>query len=289
MKILVSIPVHEEPEVVCDQVRNIVRFVPGSVIVLHLSKMFPLSRREMLEKVAGQGSVLINTRRLRTGWVDGSLWRVHLANFAYADGQVRFDYIALHASNDLFVASGVEAYMSQFDAGVFQTCFTEESPWFLEKRQFRDRTLRRMMGRMGINDLRISQVEGSFYRREVFRAIYDVMIKHRPWVQLDALYMPSMLRRLVMRRWPHVYYPKEELYPATLSAGFAEEVGYPYCYMDWTHHLCVTKEVVDAIRCRRYECLENVAMPDGRLLFAVKRVARSMRDPLRSYIRELPL
>jgi hypothetical protein len=37
MKIVFSIPVHENPSVVKNQIENIFKFVPGSIVVLHIS------------------------------------------------------------------------------------------------------------------------------------------------------------------------------------------------------------------------------------------------------------
>ena len=76
MRVLVSIPGHEEPQVVCQQVENIVRFLADPLIVLHVSRGFHIDPASL----ATSPRVLINPQRYDTGWATGICAQAHFSN-----------------------------------------------------------------------------------------------------------------------------------------------------------------------------------------------------------------
>lgn len=172
MKILISIPVHEKPDVINDLIVNIKKYVKNSVIVLHISKGFYDNYKE--EDILQDANVLINPEHLQTSW--GNIYQTHISNFIYADQIVDFDYILLQASNDMFIIGGIEEYIKKFDAGFNRRVIWQDgSLWWPAACAFNDNALKKVMNYIGITRIVASQVEGSFYKREIFRYISKVL------------------------------------------------------------------------------------------------------------------
>lgn len=73
-------------------------------------------------------------------------------------------------------------------------------------------------------------------------------------------------------------YPREEFYQPNFFSVICPSPAAPYCFMNWEAELKVTTQDIDDIR--------NGLVPlEGyQELFAVKRVARDLDDPLRKII-----
>ena len=100
-----SLPAHEKPDVLIDQINNINRFNQqfSVLIVLHLSKRFNLSD-EQVKEIAEQPNVLINPERIITGFMDGSLFEAHLSNINHIYSlKINFRHFIFLASNMMFI------------------------------------------------------------------------------------------------------------------------------------------------------------------------------------------
>ena len=132
------------------------------------------------------------------------------------------------------------------------------------------------------------QLEGSFYRMDVFEEMLqhlDTLKRNVSWSRLSR---PSLMRR----RWPQLFwnphYPREEVYfPTALVACGLRPTAAPYTYMNWKYNLDVCREDVDAVRRRDYLALPDFEVSEVQELFAVKQVPRQLDDPLRRYINGL--
>lgn len=62
--IYISIPVHEKPEVIVDQLCNFERFFPSAKIVLHLSKNANFSVQEFLDYINANQIRKVNRNKL---------------------------------------------------------------------------------------------------------------------------------------------------------------------------------------------------------------------------------
>ena len=278
MKLAISIPVHEQPDVVADQVANIRKFVPTAVIVLHVSQNFRWPLRGLLKrdfrKLEG---VFVNPERLPTRW--GDLVHVHNSNFRFARTQGDFDYFAMHSSNDMFVAPGVEAYLETGDAGVHQQPTHDGMEWKESKLARADEDLTRIMSSVGAKSIFGSQIEGTFYRTELFSRMTDA---------IDREYQFSLDKPA---------YCREEIYYPTLAAAMARGLVTPYLYSSVCRRE-ITPAVIQEVRAKIMEedeygqnggALTPYKLYDLKNLYAVKRVARVMNDPLRRYIQTLPM
>jgi hypothetical protein len=102
----VSIPVHEEPKVILDQVLNVFKYLGDkTLIVLHLSKGFNF--KGLFNKdfsFMALDNVIINPNKLPTA--RGNLVHIHNSNFNFIKKIFDFDYFLLHSSNDMYIKMG---------------------------------------------------------------------------------------------------------------------------------------------------------------------------------------
>lgn len=215
MKILVSIPVHEKPEVINDLILNIRKFVKNSVIVLHISNSFYGKYNE--NDIIHDDDVLINPEHLITSW--GNIYTTHISNFIYAKKSVEFDYILLQASNDMFVRSGIEEYICKYDAGFNRRIiWQDDSLWWPAACAVQDIALKKIMNYCGVTRIVASQVEGSFYKKDVFEYIVNV---------LECVITKDDILKFN-------FYGREEVYYSTIASKVVDfqKCGYPTTFSE---------------------------------------------------------
>lgn len=297
--ILLSLLVHERPEVILDQIANIKKFAPDSLIVIHPARQF-LETSNVGEVIGGIDGVWLNPKPFYTGF--GMVLKCHISNFLHATKiGLSFHHICLHSSNDLFVRSGVERYVGDYEFG-FQTRSphvenpTEILPdWFRDFKS--DQNYRDIMRAIGAAPTEfISQVEGMFFPREAFNEFATHYHQHA-WQEFPFLpgychgtsqTLVRFLDKLTSTNRRRIYtgkyaYPREEFYLPNFFATFTNRPAAPYCLMNWDKGLRVTPEDINIIRSG------GSPIPGYDKLFAVKRVNRKIDDPLRSIIRQLDI
>lgn len=303
--ILFSISVHEQPYVIADQVANFLRFNPGAAIVLHFSAWMPEAEVDQAKQLLSPyHHVYCNRTRLWSGYGDGTQMKMHVVNFQYAlEQHIPFTYFCLHASNDMFVKSGLDAYITQFDSGYNLAPDYDTSDWIHLRRARADSRLSKMMQRYGLKKILGTQVEGSFYKKEIMNVVVDRILRdgyhevnniyaHGSSRRLSALLNGKYMRALQRRLAAGLFYAKEEFYFPTLSQDKVHHRAlYNYCYINWQDQLNISPADIDNIRSGNYSGLRfyeqyNVPLDEIRF-FAVKRVDRKMDDPIRQYIRQL--
>ncbi len=304
--LLFSIPVHEQPDVVLNQIQNFTFYNPDSTIVLHVSAWMPeADYRQLSSHVVPLENVYINDERLWSGHADGTQLKMHVLNILYARKLgLNYEFICFHASNDMFVRSGVQSFISEMCGCAETNPLTRDHTWPHTKACFNDKKLQEIMRRNSLSLIRVNQFEGSFYKRRIIETVVD-RILDVGMDEITGLYshglkrlstrfahwtnkgikkaIASCKKRLIpLPGWLELgygFYPKEEAYFPTLSQDLIHRKGSKYCYMNWSAQLLITKEDVDNIR-------SNKMKED---YFAVKRVGRKLDDPLRQYISNLPL
>lgn len=327
MKALISIPVHEKPEVICDQIANINKYFPEAAIVLHISASY--FEKWSLEELGKMEGVYMNPRHLTTSW--GDIVLPHLCNFNYAEELgIAYDYFVMHSSNDMYVCKGVASYMEKYDAGFhFRYMRQKDTYWWPCAMAYEDPWIARVMAEAGQTKIVASQVEGSFYRRDIIQKVMGIIQKT---IDLGADTSKKG------------HYTREEFFFSTIAETLVpyERVGHPIVFSEvhrfdrelwnvfkttdrlygkYLHYFLprklydrmkgkynqykfnkgaykITPQIVDRIRQRDVAFIEkNRYLNDGAgtvelygkadTLFAVKRVARELNDPLRKYIRQL--
>ena len=133
--------------------------------------------------------------------------------------------------------------------------------------------------------VRSGQHEGAFFRRELFARIADVVGRH---YDVDAAFVPPLIAR-------------EEIWISTVTAALATgPLGLPFVYSDaHQSNAKVSEETIRHIRAGDLDLERNTTRqePEGERIYAirdpehydaVKRIARTVDDPLRRFIAGLP-
>jgi hypothetical protein len=294
--ILFSIPVHEQPEVIVDQIRNYRKFAPFCGIIIHPSRQFLLANPGLPETLESHEGVFVNRTPIYTA--QHLVLKCHISNFLYARKiGIEFTHFCHHSSNDMFIRHGVEDYVTRNDYG-FQVIevFKELFNFTHWKENLRDdKCFRKMVSRFKAPIRYLaSQAEGTFYPAEAYGEFAKDYIKHA-WFEFgwpipyshgsnvsllkffDKLHKTPQRRKYVGR----FFYPKEEFYPPNYFIHDCESPATPYCLMDWDRLLKVEVEDVDMIRDGKHP------IHGYDEIYAVKRVDRRIDDPLRVHIRNL--
>jgi hypothetical protein len=292
--IAISIPVHENLTVTEDQVRNINRFAPQAITILHLSRQMTDAVQDAASKLNSMERVFVNPNPIYTG--QGTVLKCHVSNFLEADKSgLDFSHFCLGASNELFVRKGVEDYVKRNQFGFLRQDLSDprhQCHWYSDFRK--DRRFRSMMRQFGDCRDYKTQVEGCFFPRDAFRKFADDYMKYA-WHEIcfPVRYAHGSSKSsiaIVDRHWRrkkiramigHIIYTKEEFYPSSYFATMCVTSAPPYCFMNWAANLAVSQEGILSLRNQANQA------NNGGQLFSVKRVSRSMDDPIRRFINTL--
>lgn len=297
-----SLPAHEKPDVLIDQINNINRFNKqfSILILLHLSKRFFLSD-DHIKKLEAQPNVIINPERIITGFMDGSLYEAHLSNIShlYSLG-INFGHIIFLASNMMFIRP-MREIKTDF-IGTSHDAILHKG-WFQGWMAVRDTK---------INSFKIygSQIEGLFISKSLLDKMMDylqilsnkklfthpqVVKRNQFWNKVFRQWRKRRFKKWVETNYPlkpirwltfsilpfaRIAYATEEVYFATIARLFEDQFvfgGKELSFQDWQHSNIVTKESIHWLR-----------STENRDYVCTKRVDRIYDDPIRVYIRELP-
>jgi len=297
MIILFSILVHEKLEIVVDQVNNFKKFNPKSLIIIHLSKSFRCQIESLIYELERMDNVYLNPISLDTGIGDNSQLFGHIGNIRYAlEKSLNFDYISLHASNDMFVCEGLDLYLRNFEVGSSNFQIIKKKNWIQGKAALKDKVLLNILkdNSKTVEDLRGSQVEGLFMSENIVIKVIDIFDKYNISSNLSLIgrlikkmFKSRYLKKIIIILNPSYFYAKEEVYFATIINLFAHKIGQPYVYVNWANNLNIDVEDIIAIRNSDWSFLYhklNENSNSKRVFYAVKRVQRDVNDPIRQYI-----
>lgn len=269
LKLVFSIPIHERLEAVVDQIVNIQSLNSDAGIVLHLSLGYSdansdLSLSDFEQLLANFENVYINPNRVRTGNYD--IIQAHIANFNYIKNIFDFEYFCMCASNELFVKPGLYDYISTYDCGLDYNDVDKNVKWYAGRQAKTDEALKSMMASVQTTKVVGSQIEGTFYRKNLFEKIVKVIIEHYNYQAMD------------------VAYAREEVYFSTIfwALNKADEYRvlkqgmFTFCPWERQFTMNVRLKEVQEIIC------------NGKIhLYSVKRVDRKINDCIRAYVRQL--
>ncbi|WP_425653315.1 hypothetical protein ACPSLZ_14865 [Vibrio campbellii] len=283
MKNLFSIAVHESPDCVIDMCRNIIYFVPESIIVLHYKKGFNCSIPSDLQEF-----VHVNDHQYATGFMDGSLTIVHLSNLYFIiDKKIDFDYFSPFGSNQLFVKCGFSKYVMQFDSSLVSNFSESDSQRIVFNK---DKELQNLSPNTRFLK---SAPEGTFYRADlvkefllksevkawfdsnqanylsdkslIFRSLIRQVIRGLRFLNL-AMLIPSKLAK-------YGYASEEIFFPSFFSGN---NCGDKTCFIPWDREsLFVTKDDVATLS------------QEESVFYSVKRIERKANDKVRLFIKDI--
>lgn len=312
--IYISIPVHENPDVIVDQMQNFSRFFPQARIVLHLSKSAVFSI-EFLQKKLDEShisNVLINPTQIETKW--GSIIQAHLANIRYIISQGNAEKVIFHSSNDMLIQDGVFEYVRNKKNIFHQRYIKPHTLWWVGRRSLKDNFVSDYFN----HNLMASQIEGSMYEIQFLKKCLEELDK-------NPKFFNSKL-----------FYPREEIFFSSFALKFAIlPDGLPYVFSEvhrfdreffryltkypslfnrssllgkvlkkllekfllWKFDYKLSIDDINSIRNRDSSMEEFSLISDGvelkwtlfkiNSLFSVKRVERILNSVVREYIRGL--
>ncbi len=261
-KIMFSLLVHEEPLVILDQLVNLFKYNPNSMVVIHFNPKFSekegsLHYDDLIAMLSTWDNVYLNPERLPVGKDD--IIQAHISNFMYVR-EVAFDYFYFIASNELFLKEGAEAFVSDYDYG----CEKLKKPkWHYIENLQRDKYLQAILAAVGGKEYYYSQIEGTFYSKKIMTRVSEVIFQEYDYRRQEEKY------------------PRDEVYFSTLAVNlFPNEKRYDgcLCKIKWQGKILFTS-------------LKTVKRIVGGQTpyYSVKRVDRKINDYLRCYIRHYVL
>lgn len=267
----ISIPVHEAPEVVVDQVNNILKYVPESYIILHVS-LYGIQIRNKLKQIfKGSQRIFVNPTSYPTDW--GWMFHTHIVNYGYAESlKLSYDYFVVDASNSMFFQHGIADFVKDADYFVNLRHVQDlgSDHWVVRNATLDDPCFRKMVQELEIKDLYVTRHEGNIFSRPLLTEMMRLF---------DKYYIMDVNEKR---------YPREEIYFSTicrhLSARHKNQI---------TITKVLTPDDITALRELNSAQL-LVTWPDltdphlfARSYFAVKPVGRALTDPLRKFINSL--
>nr|WP_315540617.1 hypothetical protein [uncultured Haemophilus sp.] len=309
--IYISIPVHEKPEVVVNQMQNFARYLPEAKVVLHVSKgaKFSVNELEDVLKKANISNALVNPKQVETKW--GSIIQAHLANIRYIIQQGDAEKVIFHSSNDMLIMDGLSEYL-QDKKNIFhlRKC-TSDSLWWVARRALKDNEISTFFN----NEIYASQIEGSMYDISLLKSLVH-NIDNRDLILDSEFFYPR--EEVIFSSFAC----KEDIKPDGLPYVYSEIHNFDRCFFKYievfkfiakrnclfgkffrrllSYTLTVLNKdhinisLIKSILDRKYpggkEIILNDSLSlkwivyDSRSLFGVKRVKRDLNDPVRKFI-----
>ena len=267
--LLIGLTVHESPECVIDQVANLARFAPEAGVVVHLARAFRrrlgIRYQDLAEDLARANPLtIVNPTSFDTVYASGSLLQAQVSNWLVGRAHGRFGRFVTMSSNELLVREGIEEHLSRADVAVsfnpIDVPGATGGMWRSRQRRasiLGDPIFAHVMGRTPGRPIVQGIHEGFCMRAEFwdeFASVFDLEFPHR-----------------------EIQYPTEEIYLQNLVAPFLPQL-----------------RVVPPICARRLRgateaMIREISSGESPHHFSVKRVARSLDDPIRRFVRDLPV
>lgn len=226
-------------------ISNITTYVPDVVIILHID---PKLDTWISPKY---NNVIVNPNRYPCKYNDTQIGHI-VSNFlCLTKANITFNYFMIVSEDALFIKHGINAYISNFDAGYLHT---RRYP-----RQYnieynpQTQKIRNLFPRL--KQIRyISDINGQYYRTELFQQIIQVVAD---------VYDPNMPTN------PH----EEEFIFPMLIDSFASKISPSICHPN----LWASSITIDEL---------NLSL-NNEVIFLVKRVPQDISDPIRILINNL--
>jgi len=168
LRILHCVPVHENNDVIIDLINNINKFTKNSIIVLQPNLNFQTFDETIVEKY---DNVYVNNKRFNYK-IFGNQLNLLLSNFEFSQ-QFDYDYFSIFHSNQLYIKSGLEKYIS--DCDMTMEYFPQVSDRFKESEK-----LYPALSQIPVNERFNNHAEGTVYKKELFEKIYNFLKTETP-------------------------------------------------------------------------------------------------------------
>lgn len=230
-RVLFSIPVHERPDIVRDQIENIQHFCPNATVCIHVSAAAAAQMR-VFERYCDLPNVLVNPNSFETGLGTGIL-HTHVSNFEYSILQgVDFDKVVLLSSNEMLVKDGVGDFVSGYSHGAQTEVCDKSVDWHLFHSPVRDDVrVKGFLKKLGLPLFFGGQAEGQFFSKKDFSHIHRLYTEFFPMGPCGFVV--------------------EELVPPTFGAYLCmtgKNAAQPITVCDYCTNLPITEDVITQVR-----------------------------------------
>lgn len=298
--IYVSLLVHEKPDVILDQIANFKKYFGVCELYIHVSQSFDGDFSQLRNSLEEIGGVFVNPVRLNTSW--GDVLNPHVVNLREITKKIEdSDIVTFHSSNDLLIRPGVMRFFDIYDCGYISDDIKMKHGKDVSAVK-NDKVLSKILDELSSKRIIWSQIEGLFMRGKHLRKIM-------PWLERYSIETKEGNRG---------FYAEEVVIASLLDAIITPEdrVGTPYVYSEISisekifgllgknllgravnalmkktgllqMHKSIVRSILDEGFLSKFLISENSMRNERAHVYGVKRVRRTIDDPLRVFIRSL--
>jgi hypothetical protein len=268
--LLFSIPIHENQDIINNQIENIFNYNPNSNIILHVNKSF----KSFNNSLTSYKNVYINSVSLDYKYGKGLLL-IHINNFLEAINlNINFKYFIIVSSNEMFIKYGLINYIEKFKNGLQLVKFDKNINWHnFHKNIEKDKTVITMINELNLNTIYGGQTEGQFYQKYIFQKISDIYLKYFGNKELNN-------------------FETEEILVQSIFKSFNIDHTKPFTLQNYSNNLLFDINFIDNIINNSIIIPDNyikttLVSPhincDSTSIFSIKRIERSFNN-IRNYI-----
>lgn len=276
MVLLFSLPVHEQQDIVENQIENILKHNPGANIMIHVNPSFTSFKKDRIN----YPNVFINSKQFNYCWGNGLLW-IHVQNYIEAiKMNIEFDHVALISSNEMFIRGGLLEYVNKHKNGLQTVEKSADVCWhiYLNLNLEGTQGFRDIFAHLDTTKIYGGQAEGNFFEREIFCKIADIFINVYKGNESESL-------------------QTEEVVLQTIFMGLkVENYTLPFTLQNYCNSIPYTNEFINDLLANK------IVVPNGEpvkgnlfsphlgknidTIFSIKRVDRN-KNSLREFINGL--
>jgi hypothetical protein len=269
-KLLFSIPIHENQDIINNQIENIFNYNPNSKIILHVNKSF----KKFNNNLTKYNNLFINPINYQYTYAKGLLF-IHISNFLYAlEQNIDFKYFIILSSNEMFIKNGLIQYIEEFKNGTQMIPFNKDNKWHnFHKNIEKEPNIINLLKDINLDIFYGGQTEGQFYEKYIFKKISDIYLKHFGNKEINN-------------------FETEEIITQTIFKSFNLNYGLPITLQNYSNKIVFEEIVIDNIINNKiiipdYTIKTNLISPhinnDCKSIFSIKRIDRTLNN-IRNYL-----
>jgi len=264
-KLLFSIPVHEEQEIINNQIENILNYNPNSKIIIHINKNF----KTFINNQTNYDNVYINSKKFNYKFGKGLLW-IHINNFLEAVKlNIDFDYFIIISSNEMFIKNGLIHYIEKYKNGCQIIKFDINNDWHnFHKNIEKEDNIINLLNELKLDAIYGGQTEGQFYEKNIFQNIVNIYLK---------IFGNNEIHN----------FETEEIVIQTILKSFNINYGLPITFQNYSNKIIIDEILINNI------ISNNIIIPNNKIkgnlisphanldctsIYSIKRIERKFND-----------
>lgn len=316
----ISLLVHENLEVIGDQVLNFNKFRPKTDVLIHISASAdfgPLNLENKLIEIGALNWTILKNQE-STDW--GRILPALRTVISYVVQAQCYDSLSFHASNDMLVRRGADQFIEQYPLLFESVSLDEKFLWSWSSTVRNDEWLASEIGTDLSKNIKFSQIEGSCYSLDAltsilphldraleeqpsgpnypaeeiyfptFAALHGFKPQGKPYVLSESFLYHKELLRLASKIPIHGFFePKNRLSVFLYKLLRQPFILRPSKYELTIDEICrVSEGLLSSVDVSLIYHNNKNKVYDTNHLFGVKRIPRQIDNELRNYIGSLP-